>query len=127
MIRTIGINFSVGGESNLETAIEGGLDFGVSVSWSTAKSESTVEQCPAGKDPKKPCVCGLQSKAFRERAVGTKTSTNECGKKISAPYDITAPKIVGAQGNAEVQWRICRSAESTCPEAVDQPACADGL
>ncbi|KAL8663687.1 MAG: hypothetical protein Q9202_003633 [Teloschistes flavicans] len=123
--KEISVDFGVGGSFDLAKAVGLGLDFGVSVAYSTTKAEATNEPCEPSTDPTQPCICGLQFKAFKYEAKGTKHSTNACGKKIEKKFDVTAPVKIGDQ--PKVQWRSCRSQSSQCPNMADFPLCADGL
>ncbi len=104
-----------------------GLDFGVSVAYSTTKTEATAEACPASDDADEPCVCGMQYKAFRQEAWGTAHSSNACGKKITKDFDVTAPVVKGEGNKPWVQWRPCRSSLSKCSTIENIPLCADGV
>ncbi|KAI4099056.1 MAG: hypothetical protein L6R37_006161 [Teloschistes peruensis] len=123
--KEISVSFGVGGSFDLAEAVDAGLDFGVSVAYSTTKTEATSQPCEPSEDPNKPCVCGLQSKAFMQRAKGTRHSTNACGKKVQEAFDVTAPIKKGDQ--PWVQWRSCRSSLSECPNMAEFPLCADGV
>lgn len=125
MTKEISVSFGIGGSFDLAKAVGAGLDFGVSVAYSTTKAEATNEPCEAATDPTQPCVCGLQFKAFKYEAKGTRYSTNACGDKLEKKFDVTAPVMIVDQ--PDVTWRACRSRLSQCSNMADFPLCADGL
>ncbi|KAM0802296.1 hypothetical protein BDR22DRAFT_887539 [Usnea florida] len=124
--KEVSISFGAGPSFDLGKAVSSGLDFGVSVAYSTTKTEATVEPCPASQDDK-PCVCGIQYKAFRQEAWGTEHSSNACGQKVSKDFDVTAPIVKGDKQDPWIQWRPCRSSLSECSTIENMPLCADGV
>lgn len=124
--KEISVSFGVGGSFDVGAAVETGLDFGVSVAYSTTKTEATVEPCPASNGTE-PCVCGIQYKAFRQEAWGTEHSSNACGHKVSKDFDVTAPVVKGDKQDPWIQWRPCRSSLSKCSAIESMPLCADGV
>ena len=127
MTKEISVSFSVGGSFDVGEAVSSGLDFGVSVAYSTTKTEGTVEPSPVPDSPDEPCVCGLQYKAFRQEAWGTEHSSNACGHKITKDFDVTAPVVRGQNKDPWIQWRPCRSSLNQCSTIESMPLCADGI
>ncbi|CAF9922614.1 MAG: hypothetical protein HETSPECPRED_005102 [Heterodermia speciosa] len=122
--KEVSVDFAGNVAFDLAKAVEAGLDFGVSVAYSTTKTESTAEPCPGTDDPRG-CICGLQYQEFKQEAWGTRHSSNACGDKVSEDFDVTAP--IKIDDSAEVQWRSCRSKRSECKDIENMPLCADGL
>ena len=130
----ISVSFGLGAAFDMPKALSSGLDFGLSVAWSTTKSEGTQEPCPGSDEEdiyKNPCVCGLQYKAYRQRATGTRTSTTACGKKVQENFNVTSQILIdageGKDQSPHVEWRSCRSSKSKCQEIEEMDPCADGL
>ena len=125
------ISFGVGGAFDVGKAVSNGLEFGVSVAWSTTKAESRSEPCPGSDDEDNPCACGMQYKAFKMQAVGTRSSTNACGNKVHEDFNVTSPILIDSgnkdESSPHVVWRSCRSEESLCKDIEKMPLCYGGL
>lgn len=131
----IGVSFGAGVEIPVHEALSNGLNFGVSVAWSTTKSRGTQESCPISKDAKpyqNPCVCGMQYKAYRQRATGTQFADNACGEEVNPQdFNVTSAVLVdsgeGDDQTPQVEWRTCRSSKSKCSNIEDMDPCAGDL
>jgi hypothetical protein len=103
-----------------------GLDFGVSVAYSTETDVATTETCNSSADDANPCVCGLQYQAVKIRSEGTVTPTGGSTCQGSpTTFNVTAPQT--ADGHAIVHWRICVSSTNTCKTMPGAAVCGGGL
>jgi len=123
--KSISISFGASATFDVSKAVHAGLDFGVSVAWSTTDSQSTTTSCMASGDDNKPCVCGLQYKVTQQNAKGTWVKDDGCTKSPKTPFDVTSPVLI--KGKAKTEWRTCKAAASQCDQMKNSPACADGL
>lgn len=111
--KSTSISFSAGGTFDLSEATHAGLDFGVSVAFTTTDSQTTSATCVASGNDNAPCVYSLQYKVTQQNAKGTYVINTGCSESAPpTPFDVTSPVLIN--GKAKTEWRTCKAAASQC-------------